>query len=138
MAFRLLSKSRYLTGLQCPRYIWLQFHQPARIPETDEVTQYIFDQGHEVGYLAKKLFPGGIDVPQDDFMGNIRQTQNLLKERRPLFEAGIMANRLYSRIDILYPAEDDRWDIFEVKSSTGVKEVHIDDIAFQRHCLQTS
>ena len=74
----MLSKSRYLNGLQCPRYIWMQFHEPEKIPETDTVTQYIFDQGHEVGYLAKRLFPGGIDVPQDDFMENIAKTKELL------------------------------------------------------------
>ena len=136
MAFKLLSKSRYLTGLQCPRYIWLQFNEPDKIPETDDITQYIFNQGHEAGYLAKKLFSEGIDVPQDSFIGNIYQTQKLLKERKPLFEAGIKAGKLYSRVDILFPTGDDRWDIFEVKSSTSVKQVHIDDIAFQRHCCQ--
>ncbi len=137
MAFRFLSKSRYLTGLQCPRYIWMQFHEPASIPETDEATQHIFDQGREVGYLAKKLFPEGIDVGNDDFTGNIRQTKAYLKEKKPLFEAGIMVNKLYSRIDILAPAGDDQWEIFEVKSSTSVKDVHIEDIAFQRHvCRQ--
>ena len=136
MAFRLLSKSRYLTGLQCSRYIWIQFHEPENIPATDEVTQHIFDQGHEVGYLAKKLFTGGIDVSQDTFMGNIKQTQKLLKERKLLFEAGIMAGKLYSRVDVLAPADDDQWDIFEVKSSTNIQDVHIEDIAFQRHCCQ--
>jgi hypothetical protein len=134
----MLSKSRYLNGLQCPRYVWMQFHEPEKIPETDTVTQYIFDQGHEVGYLAKKLFPGGIDVPQDDFMGNIAKTKELLNDRKPLFEAGILADKLYSRVDILSPAGEDRWDIFEVKSSTSVKDVHINDVAFQRYCCTRS
>jgi len=134
MPFGLLSKSLYLNGLQCPRYIWIQFHEPERIPEPDSVTQHIFDQGHEVGYLAKKLFPGGIDIPQDDFMGNIEKTNELLNDRKPLFEAGILADKLYSRVDILSPAGEDQWDIFEVKSSTSVKDVHINDVAFQRHC----
>jgi len=131
---QLLSKTKYMNGLQCPRYIWIQFHESERIPETDTVTQYIFDQGHEVGYLAKKLFPGGIDVPEGSFMGNIEKTKELLKERKPLFEAGILAGNLYSRVDILYPTGEDEWDIVEVKSSTSVKDVHIDDVAFQRYC----
>ncbi len=131
---RLLSKSKYLTGLQCSRYIWIQFHDPEKIPETDPVTQYIFNQGHEVGYLAKKLFPGGIDIPEDDFMGNINMTKELLKERKPLFEAGVLAGKLYSRVDILSPTSEEGWDIVEVKSSTSVKDVHIDDVAFQRYC----
>ena len=59
----LLSKSKYLSGLQCPKYLWMLFHQPERIPEPDAATQYIFEQGHLVGELAKKLFPGGTDIP---------------------------------------------------------------------------
>lgn len=135
---RILSKSSYLNGLQCPRYVWMQFHEPEKIPETDTVTQYIFDQGHEVGYLAKKLFTKGIDVPQDDFMGNIAKTKELLNSREPLFEAGILADKLYSRVDILSPAGEDQWDIFEVKSSTSVKDIHINDVAFQRYCCTRS
>ncbi len=131
---RMLSKSRYLNGLQCSRYIWIQFHEPDRIPETDPVTQYIFDQGHEVGYLAKKLFPGGIDVPHESFMGNIEKTKELLEKKKPLFEAGILAGSLFSRVDILFPFGEDEWDICEVKSSTIVKDVHINDVAFQRYC----
>jgi len=134
MPFNLLSKTKYITGLQCPRLIWIEVNEPEKIPETDPVTQHIFDQGHLVGELAKKLFPIGIDIPQDDFMGNIEETKELLKERKPLFEAGILAGKLYSRVDILSPAGEDKWDIVEVKSSTSVKKVHIDDVAYQRYC----
>ncbi len=134
MPFKLLSKSKYMTGLQCPRLIWIQFHEPAKIPETDPGTQYIFDQGHLVGELAKKLFPEGIDISTDNFMGNISNTKNLLENRKPLFEAGILAGKLYSRIDILSPAAEEDWDIVEVKSSTKVKDVHINDVAYQRYC----
>ncbi|MFC1969363.1 hypothetical protein ACFLVF_02610 [Chloroflexota bacterium] len=81
---KLLSKSKYLSGLQCPRLIWTQIHEPEKIPETDPVTQYVFEQGHLVGELAKRLFPSGIDIPANDFMGNIRQTKELLKQRKPL------------------------------------------------------
>ncbi len=135
---QLLSKSKYLTGLQCPRLIWTQFHEPEKIPETDPVTQHIFDQGHLVGELAKKLFPEGIDISTDDFMGNIASTMDLLKNRKPLFEAGILAGKLYSRVDILYPIDEEGWDIVEVKSSTSVKDVHINDVAYQRYCCNQS
>lgn len=135
---KLLSKTKYMNGLQCPRLIWIQIHDPGKIPETDPVTQHIFDQGHEVGYLAKKLFPGGIDISTENFMGNISDTKNFLKGRKPLFEAGILTGKLYSRIDILSPHDEEEWDIVEVKSSTSVKEVHIDDVAYQRYCCSQS
>ena len=82
-----LSKTKYLTGLQCQRLIWIEIHEPEKIPETDPVTQYIFNQGHLVGELAKRMFPDGIDIYTDDFMGNISSTMELLEEREPLFEA---------------------------------------------------
>jgi len=134
---KLLSKSKYLTGLQCPKLLWLEINDPKRLPQVDLATQFIFDQGNLVGELAKKLFPEGIDVPSDDFMGNIAATRDLLNERKPLFEAGIMAGRIYSRVDILRPANGGQWDIIEVKSSTSVKDVNIHDVAFQKHCCES-
>jgi len=130
----LLSKSKYLTGLQCPKYLWTQIHEPERIPEADAITQYVFDQGHLVGEYAKQLFPGGIDIQHDDFMGNIVTTKKLLAERKPLFEAGILSGRIYCRLDILNPASEDEWDIVEIKSGTSVKDVHVDDVSFQKFC----
>ena len=124
---QLLTKTKYLSGLQCLRYLWVLFNDPDRVPAPDLNTQYGFDQGHLVGELAKKLFPDGIDVPQSNFRRNIDQTIRLMKERKPLFEAGILSGNLYSRVDILYPADDESWDIIEVKSSTSVKDVHIRD-----------
>ncbi len=136
MAVRCLSKSRYLKGLQCPKYLWIISHDPERIPEVDAVTQYAFDQGHRVGELAKRLFPGGLDIPHDDFGENIRQTRELLKLRKPLFEAGIIAGNIYCRPDILNPAGAYKWDIIEVKSSARVKDVNIEDVSFQRYCCE--
>jgi hypothetical protein len=133
---RLLSKSKYLNGLQCPKLLWMLFHQPASIPPPDAGTQYIFDQGHRVGELAKELFQGGIDIPDESFMGNVRQTRELLRQRNTFFEPGIMAGRLYARVDVLRPNDDGSWDLIEVKSSTGVKDVHVSDAAFQRYCCQ--
>jgi hypothetical protein len=130
----ILSKSKYLVGLQCPKYLWIQLHEPERIPGVDAVTQYLFDQGHMVGELSKMLFPDGIEVPFDDFTESIKQTGKLLRNRKPLFEASITAGGIYSRVDILNPVGEDEWDIVEVKSSTSVKKVHIDDVSFQKHC----
>ena len=132
----LLSKSKYLTGLQCPKYLWMQIHEPRKIPEVDAVTQYIFDQGHLVGEYAKKLFPGGIDIPHDGFMENIVTTKKLVVERKPLFEAGILYGNIYSRLDILNPVDEDEWDIIEIKSGTSVKEVYINDVSFQKFCCE--
>jgi hypothetical protein len=134
----LLSKSKYLNGLQCPRYLWVACNEPERIPAPDAATQHVFDQGHLIGELAKRLFPDGIGVPTQDFKGNIATTRKLLQQRKPLFEAGMLYGRVYSRIDILNPVNDDGWDIIEVKSSTSVKEVNLHDVFLQRLCCEDS
>jgi hypothetical protein len=134
MPSQLLTKSRYITGLQCLKLLWIEVNQPERIPAPDINTQYTFDQGHLAGQLAQTLFPGGINIPTDNFMDNVRQTRQLLSMRSPLFEAGLISNNIYSRIDILNPVNEDEWDIIEVKSSTSIKDVHLDDVAFQKFC----
>ena len=134
MSSMMLSKSRYLNGLQCSRLLWIASNEPERIPEPDAATQQIFDQGNLVGELAKKLFPRGQDVPTENFMGNLSMTKELLRQRNPLFEAGVLSGKIYSRVDILNPVNENEWDIIEVKSSTSVKEVNIHDVSFQRLC----
>lgn len=136
MPGKIISKSRYISGLQCTRYLWLLINEPERVPEPDVAMQHIFDQGHLVGELAHAAFPGGVTVPAGNFMENIRLTKLYLRERRPVFEAGILAGNLFARADILKPSGDTAWDIVEVKSSTAVKEVNIQDIAFQKYCYR--
>ncbi len=131
----LLTKSKYMSGLGCPRLLWVLFNQPDMIPKVDEATQFTFKQGQLVGEYAKKLYPAGIDIPYVDFMSSIHETENLLNSNKPLFEASIRSGDLYSRVDILCP-NGTKWDIIEVKGTTSVKAEHIDDVSFQRHCLE--
>jgi len=112
------------------------YNSPESIPEFDASTQRIFDQGHQVGELAKKLFPGGIDILAEDFSGNLRSTKQLLAKRKPLFEPGFYQDNIFSRLDILNPVGENEWDIIEVKSSTSVKDVNLHDVSFQRLCCQ--
>jgi len=125
-----------LNGLQCPKLLWVSVNDKKSLPDIDPVTQHIFDQGHKVGELAKQLYPGGYDIPDEGFIENIRETREMLKRRIPVFEAGIMVDNLYARADILDPVGDDEWDIIEVKSSTSVKDVNLHDVAFQKYCYQ--
>lgn len=58
----ILSKSKYCTGLQCPKLLWVNFNDKGRLPEWDASVQARFDQGHMVGELAKSLYPGGLEI----------------------------------------------------------------------------
>ncbi len=133
---KILSKTRYLYGIQCPKLLWVATNQKERLPETDAFTQHVFDQGHLAGQLAQQLFPGGISATATGFMEAINKTRGLLKERKPLFEASVLSGQLFSRADILRPVNEDEWDIIEVKSSTQVKEINFDDVSFQKYCWE--
>jgi len=128
----LLSKSKYMLGLQCVKQLWIHYHQRELLPPVEPATQAVFDQGHEVGAWAKHLFPGGIDLNGTVAIdAALALTEDALREGRPVFEAAIRHGRCLSRADILDPAGDGNWDLIEVKSSTMQKEEHLQDVAFQ-------
>ena len=132
---KLLSKSKYLNGLQCPKLLWISVNAKSRLPEVDESKQKLFDEGHLVGEYAKKLFPHGVNIPTDNFTKNLDDTRTLLNKNKPLFEPAFMIDRLYSRADILEPTPSG-WNIIEVKSSTEIKEQNIQDVAFQKYVYE--
>jgi len=146
-----ISKSKYLSGLQCPKLLWTHFNNREAIPKTNDTQQYIFDTGHMVGDLAKRLYPGGKEVPMvfqaDDAIElTVTATRDLIKRRIPIFEASFLVDGRYCRVDVLVPVpgpdgdrlSGDTWDLVEVKSSTRVKDVNINDVAFQYDTLTRS
>jgi hypothetical protein len=140
---KLLTKSRYMDGLKCPKLLWISVNQKENIPKPDETAQFRFDEGTIVGEYAKKLFPEGIDFSNLEFKDNINMTKDSLILRKPIFEAGIAPEgmRIYSRADILEPTgnkKDNEWNVIEVKSTTKTKDEHIQDVAFQKYCYEKS
>lgn len=107
--------------------------------EIDAETQARFDTGNEIGELAMRYFGGGTEVTNAywDIKGAIETTQKLIKDGSDIIYEAIAMHPIdggYSRIDILKRVEDgDEWDLIEVKSSTNVKDYHLDDMAFQYH-----
>jgi hypothetical protein len=129
-----ISKSTFLQGLQCPKLLWSIYNARHLFPQIPAAAQAVFDQGHEVGAFAKRMFPNGIDIVADptDFQKAIQLTEKALLLRCPIFEATFSANGGYARADILNPVGEDEWDLIEVKSATRLKDVHIPDLAFQK------
>jgi len=133
----LLSKSGYLAGLQCPRLLWVRCNDRDRLSETDPGVQFLFEQGHLVGELARRLFPDGMAIDWDVGLAQVlRRSRAALAARRPLFEPGFLFGGAFTRADILKPVGRRRWDIIEVKSTASVKPQHIEDLAFQRHVYE--
>jgi hypothetical protein len=133
----LLSKTRYIQGLQCPKLLWHVYNARDAIPPVSDGTQAIFDQGHEVGLLAQSLFAGGITIEGITPFEEIAvRSEELISRRVPLFEAGFQHGRVIARADVLEPVGRNEWDIVEMKSSTSVSDPYWDDLAIQRHCYE--
>ncbi len=130
-----LSKSRYCTGVQCPKALYLKVHSPELGAPIDDAKQMIFDQGTAVGIEARKRYPGGILIDFDHRHQEqaLTATEEALAHNPPaIFEAAFFYRNTLVRIDILKNNGDGTWDIIEVKSSVEMKEEHIPDIAIQR------
>jgi hypothetical protein len=136
-AFR-LSKSRFTAGLQCHRQLWWRVHEPdASELVPDARTQAIFDQGTNVGELARTYVPGGtlIDFPYDQIQNKVEATAVALATKtRVIYEASFFADRVFVAVDILERLRDG-FGLIEVKSSTSAKPEHLPDAAIQAHVL---
>ena len=135
-----LSKSKFVAGHQCLKRLYLQIHEPDLACDADEKTQAVFEQGHEVGRWAQKMFPGGllIEAGHEELAKAINQTeQAVTKKQLPaLFEATFVHDNILARVDILERLPRDRWRLIEVKSSTSLKDYYLYDVAIQKLILE--
>ena len=84
-----------MCGLQCSKLLWHAVNTPERFPAIDPATQASFDQGHEIGTLAKTLYPGGIEIGEGLVHRSaiLQWTREALAFRHPLFEAAMEFDR---------------------------------------------
>ena len=136
-----LTKSRYVNGMQCAKWLWLSFNKPEELPEFSHQAQHLFNEGNKVGEFAKNLFPDGIQIKEQiNSFENDKESRQLLNKRKPLFEAGFIHpnGKCYARADILVPVGKDEWDIYEVKGATKVKKEYYWDVSFQKYIYESA
>ena len=131
-----LSKSLYTKGIQCPKALWLKKYKKEVLTPPDEAALAIFERGNEVGELACKLFPNGKDVVYTkNFSSMISITKEYIEQGvQNIYEATFVYDCILVLVDILVIKEDGV-HIYEVKSSTSVKEIYIHDTSIQAYVL---
>lgn len=136
-----ISKSKFVAGVQCLKRLYWQVHEPGLAAEPDASAEAMMEQGHEVGLLARQLFPGGVEVDGSRGLEQaILSTQELIANPAvpAIFEATFENGGVTVKVDILHRRQDNRWHLFEVKSSTGLKEQHLDDVGIQARVVSRS
>lgn len=141
MKRRGLSKSKLLSWRQCSKRLWLEAFRPELV-EVDAATEARFAGGNVVGEIARSLYgPGELlfDSETADFTGALKRTGEILSVsgRRPLFEATFSADSVLVMADVIKRVKGGIRAI-EVKSSTSVKDYHVEDCAVQAHVIESS
>ncbi|MEN9208207.1 MAG: DUF2779 domain-containing protein [Gloeomargarita sp. GMQP_bins_14] len=132
----MLTKSRYIKGLQCPKCLWLDVHAPEKAAISDS-QKLQWQQGTDVGAMARQYFPGGVLVTGFGNTQCQQKTQHLLAQRVTcLFEATFAWENIVVKCDVLQQTALGGWEIIEVKSSTKVKNEHVEDLAIQWYVVQ--
>jgi predicted RecB family nuclease len=133
-----LSKSKFVAGVQCLKRLYFEIHQPELAEEADEEQLTRLEEGHEVGLLAQRRFPGGGLVGFEQGMNAaLENTAGLMEDPSvpAIFEATFCHSNVLVRVDVLQRRPGNRWRLIEVKSSVEVKPYHLYDVAIQRHVL---
>lgn len=141
MANYILSKSSFVRSVQCQKslYLYKNFYD-----QRDKVSfsqQAVFNRGTSVGLLARKLFPGGIDVtPKSIFKyeESAKLTQLLIAEGKEIiYEAAFIYDEVLVAVDILVK-ENGKWKALEVKSSASISDTYVLDASLQNYVIKGS
>ena len=156
---KVLSKSRFKIGAECPNKLYYTFHKEEfpSTKEEDTFLQALAQGGFQVEELARMHYPGGhlITSPHNDYLGAVAETTELLKQENVvIYEAAFLWNDLFIRTDILVK-KGNHLELIEVKAKlfdstdsyffVGKKggivsswKPYLFDLAFQKYVLSKS
>lgn len=129
-----LSKSRYCKGIQCPKILWMDKYMPEKAE--DVLSESVMTTGNMVGDLARSYF-GNYDLVEFDYNKDTmsKRTREFMEAgSENIAEAAFYIDGLYCAVDILH-RNGDGFDIIEVKSSTHVTDIYVEDMSFQYYVL---
>ena len=130
-----LSKSRFVSGVQCSKKLFLDLNRKDLKPAITASQQAIFDQGHVIGKMAQERYPNGVDLTSQTHYDYADAIDNTLAEMQnktsTLYEAAFYFDEVLSVLDILQHDANGDIHAIEVKSSSKIEDYHITDAALQ-------
>ena len=127
-----LSKSKMLSGFQCPKRLYLEIHQP-NLADDSKSTERIFTAGNLVGEIARQAHPEGKLIGHvTDLKAALAETAEELggKGSTTLFEPAFHHGGALVRADV-FSRKGAKHHLVEVKSTASVKNYHLNDAAIQ-------
>lgn len=154
---RVLSKSRFKLGLECPNKLYYTSNKEyANIKNEDSFLEALAQGGFQVEELARLHYPGGNLIDEDtwEYEKAWNLTQTLLKQDNVIiYEAAFLFDGLYIKTDILVK-KGNVIDLIEVKSKSFLPDddylfigksgkmlagwkPYLFDVAFQKYVMQS-
>jgi hypothetical protein len=153
---RLLTKSRFKLGLECPnKLFYTRKKEYANKKQEDPFLQALAQGGFQVEELARMHYPNGILIEGNDGDYELlwQQTQKLLEQENVIiYEPAFLVDGLFIRVDVLVK-KGNKIELIEVKSKSFTPDneyllvgksgkmvsswkPYLFDIAFQKHVMQ--
>jgi predicted RecB family nuclease len=125
-----ISKVIFLNAGVCPTLAWFQRHGVAA-PRLSEGERFLLEQGREIGLKARRLFPDGVLVDEDDVSIAAETTRRLVADPAvtTIFEPAFRVEDCVGRADIITRVERG-WQVIEVKSGTSASAQYVRDLAY--------
>ncbi len=141
-----ITKTDFLEYSFCRKNLWLKKHKPELFDglELSDFEIKIIREGNIADEAARKLFSQGTLIESTNELA-VGETQRLLKEgKEVLFQAAFEHEDFFIRSDVMvFDAERNGWELYEVKASTKVKnspselQNHVTDLAFQKEVIES-
>lgn len=135
-----ISKTSFLKFEQCHKAFFLYKNHPYLRDKVSIDKQLTFKRGHDVGFFAQQLFPGGIDVSKEvkGSAAGAELTTTLIENKTEvIYEATFIFKGVLIMVDIL-TFVDGTYTAYEVKSSMKISETYLKDAYLQYYVLKNS
>jgi len=128
--------------LRHPAWLWLKKHDKKKLPPIGDDLQARFDAGYLFESYAEKLFPDAFKLGWSGYSGYlelpVKTEEAILQERKTIIQGRLEAGGITCIFDVLVRVDEGIFDLYEIKSSTGVKTEHELDLAFQKEVIERS
>lgn len=117
----LITKTNFITYLDAPRHLWAIKNNKILDQEINAYVQHLFEQGYDVERYAEKYI-------QEYLIDEYAVDQD-----KVLLQPTHIDGEFEARTDVLILNPDtNKWDMYEIKSSTSISKQHKYDATFQK------
>ena len=134
----ILSKSKFISGWQCPKRLYYEIHRPELKDEPSAGARARMDMGNIVGEFARQLNNCEIEFNHTaPFPVLVSETEKFLENPKLACaaEASFCEDNVRIMVDVLKKVKKGLAAI-EVKASTRIKDYHLWDLAVQVYVLK--